>query len=304
MPIMNTAMPRLLILCCLLLSWPLLVHAQEVRDQADRRVMVPDQPRRVIALAPSLTEIVFDLGEGARLVGATQYSDFPAEAKSLPRVGSYVRLDLERIVSLSPDLCLGIRDGNPKHQVEQIEAAGIPVYIIDPRDTKGIMEAVRGVGAVLDVPAKAEALIATMVGRLEAVRQQVASTPYRPRVFFQIAASPLITVGSKTLIDEMITLAGGINLGSGPVAYPRYSWEQALTLNPEVVVITSMAGGHDPEQLKKEWRQWPQLPAVQSDRIHVVAADLFDRPTPRLLDGLEVLVRIIHPELFGAAHGQ
>ncbi len=304
MPTMNPATRRVLILCCLLLSWALPIHAQKVRDQVGRQIRVPANPRRVIALAPSLTEIVFDLGEGARLVGVTQFSDSPSEAKSLPRVGSYVRLDLERIVGLSPDLCLGIRDGNPGYQVERIEAAGIPVYVTDPRDIKGIMAAIRGVGVVLGVPAKAAALNAEMAGHIERVRQQVASTLYRPRVFFQVDASPLITAGSNTLINELISLAGGINLGAGPQDYPRFSWEQVLALNPEVVLISSMAGGHDSEQLKDQWRQWSQLSAVRSDRIHVVDAELFDRPTPRLLNGLETLVRIIHPELFEAAHGR
>jgi iron complex transport system substrate-binding protein len=273
-------------------------------DQAGRTVSIPNAPKRIVALAPSLAEIVFDLGQGARLVGVTQFSDFPAEAKSLPKVGSYVRLDLERIVALKPDLCLGIRDGNPKHQIEKIEAAGIPVYIIDPRDIKGIMEAIQGVGGVLGVPARAEALVADMSGRIAQVRQQVATTQSRPRVFFQLYSPPIVTAGSKTFIHELITIAGGVNLGSGPVDYPRFSWEKILSLDPEVVVVTAMGGKQKPEQLLAQWRQWPQLSAVHSGRVHVVNDNFFDRPTPRLINGMEALLRILHPELFGAAHAQ
>jgi iron complex transport system substrate-binding protein len=300
-------MPRYAVFFFLLLAvvfFPEVGRAATLVDQAGRTVSVPASPKRIVALAPSLAEIVFDLGEGAKLVGVTQFSDFPAEARKLPKVGSYVRLDLERIVALKPDLCLGIRDGNPMHQVEKIEAAGIPVYIIDPRNTKGIMEAMRGMGAALGVPKRAEALVADMAGRIERVRQRVATTPSRPRVFFQLHTPPIVTAGSNTFTDELITLAGGINLGAGPVAYPRFSWEQALALNPEVVVITAMGNKRQPEQLLAEWRQWTQLAAVRSGRIHVVDDNLYDRPTRRLIDGLEALVRIIHPELFGAPHGQ
>ncbi|MHB1185402.1 MAG: ABC transporter substrate-binding protein [Desulfobulbia bacterium] len=286
------------------LLFPGLSSAATVVDQAGRTVSIPNAPKRIVALAPSLAEIVFDLGQGARLVGVTQFSDFPAEAKSLPKVGSYVRLDLERIVALKPDLCLGIRDGNPKHQVEKIEAAGIPVYIIDPRDIKGIMDAIQGVGGVLGVPARAETLVADMSGRMEHVRRQVATTQSRPRVFFQLYSPPIVTAGSKTFIHELITITGGVNLGAGAVDYPRFSWEKILSLDPEVVVVTAMGGKQKPEQLLAQWRQWPQLSAVRSGRVHVVNDNFFDRPTPRLINGMETLLRILHPELFGAAHAQ
>ncbi|PKN46471.1 MAG: cobalamin-binding protein, partial [Deltaproteobacteria bacterium HGW-Deltaproteobacteria-16] len=199
---------------------------------------------------------------------------------------------------------LGIRDGNPKHQVEKIEAAGIPVYVIDPRDIKGIMEAIQGVGGVLGVPARAEALVAEMSGRIAHVRQQVATTQTRPRVFFQLYSPPIVTAGSKTFIHELITIAGGVNLGAGPVDYPRFSWEKVLSLDPDVVVVTAMGGKQKPEQLKAQWQQWPQLSAVRSGRVHVVNDNFFDRPTPRLINGLEALLRILHPELFGAGHVQ
>ncbi|MFZ5775839.1 MAG: ABC transporter substrate-binding protein [Thermodesulfobacteriota bacterium] len=291
----------------LIIGLPLLVFAvpnlggaATVTDQAGRTVTIPHTPKRIIALAPSLVEIVYDLGEGSRLVGATQFSDFPAEAQRLPRVGSYVRLDLERIVALSPDLCLGIKEGNPKHQVEKIEATGIPVYVIDPRDLAGVMEAIRGVGAVLGVATKAEAVAVEMAGRIEKVRRRAAAATTRPRVFFQLYSPPIVTAGDNTFTHEMITLAGGLNLGAGPVAYPRFSWEEVLARDPEVVVVTAMGGKQAPEHLLAQWRQWPQLSAMKNGRIHVVEDNLFDRPTRRLIDGLEALARIIHPELHGA----
>ncbi len=285
------------IISCILSASP--IGAFTVTDQAGREVEVPAKSERVLSLAPSITEIVYSLDAGNLLVGATQYSDYPEAAKALPRVGSYVRLDLERVVSLQPDLCIGIRDGNPKHLVDKIEGMGIPVYVIDPRNLGGIMEAISGIGTVLGVEDNAALLLKGMQNRISKVQEQVGAASGQPRVFFQVDAAPIITAGTETFTHELITLAGGVNLGAGKVPYPRLSWEQALAKRPEVVVITSMAGGHSPESLKKQWQRWQHLPAVKAGRIHVVDANLFDRPTARLVQGLELLLTIIHPELTG-----
>lgn len=270
-----------------------------VVDQLGRRLTVSDDPQRVVALAPSLTEIVYSLGQEAKLKGVTQYSDYPEAAKMLPRVGSYIRLDLERILALKPDLFLAFRQGNPVHQLEQLAALGIPVYVVDPRDLRGIMAALRGIGAVLNAEPQARRLVEQMEQQVAAITRKTGQAAHRPRVFFQVDSGTIVTSGTNTFTHELIILAGGLNLGAGPVDYPRLGWEQVLALRPEVVVITSMAGGYTPEELKEQWYRWPVIPAVQQNRIHVVEAALFDRPTARLLEGLRILAAIIHPELFG-----
>lgn len=271
--------------------------AGEVVDQVGRRVIIPDKPQRVVSLMPSITEIVFDLGAGGRLVGATRYSNEPLAAKKITRVGSYVHLDVEKIVSLSPDLCLAIRDGNPKHIIDRLEMLSIPVYTLDPRNLDEIIESILMLGEALDAREQAAAIAEEMRLRAGAVADKVARIVERPRVFFQIDAAPIISAGSNTFIDKLITRAGGLNLAAGPKPYPRYSWEDILTMRPEIVIITSMAGGFTPEELKQGWRKWPRIPAVKNSRLYVVEADLFDRPTPRLIDGLEMLTEIIHPEV-------
>jgi len=274
------------------------VSAGTVIDQVGRNVAVPDNPTRVIALAPSITEIIYDLGEEARLKGVTQYSDYPAQARTLPRVGSYVRLDLEKIIALQPDLCLAIKDGNPKHIVAKIVALGIPVYVIDPRSLDHTMDTIARIGSLLHAEKSAARVVADMRSRIARVQRLVSKTEYRPRIFFQIDAEPLISAGNNTFIHELIGLAGGINTAAGQDPYPRYSWEDILILQPEMVLISSMAGGLEPEELIRTWKQWHQLSAVANNKIFVVDADLFDRPTPRLVDGLELIAEIIHPELF------
>jgi iron complex transport system substrate-binding protein len=286
-----------LVMTLLLQSGDLL--AEPVTDQIGRALVAPENPTRVIALAPSITEVIYDLDQEKRLVGATQYSTHPSEAKSLPRVGSYVRLDIEKIVALRPDLCVAIKDGNPKHIIDKIVSLGIPVYVIDPRSLLQIMDTITRLGDLLHAERAAADLVDDMEKRIERVQTLVGGARSKPRVFFQIDAEPLFSAGNNTFIHELIELAGGINTAAGENPYPRYSWEDILVLQPEIVLISSMAGGLDPEDLIKTWRKWDQLSAVNNDKVFVVDADLFDRPTSRLVDGLEVIAGIIHPELFG-----
>ncbi len=274
------------------------VFARTVTDQLGRQIIVPDDPKRVVSLAPSITEIIFALGQEHRLKGVTMYSDFPNEATKLPKVGSYVHLDLEKIVALKPDLCIAIKDGNPIEVVQRLESLKIPVYAVDPRNLDTVMETLLEIGGLLDAGERAKILVQGIRSRIRRVNSLVAKADHRPRVFFQIGISPIVSVGTNTFIHELIVLAGGKNISEGPVPYPRFSREQVLASSPEVVIITSMARGEIFERVKAEWSSWPDLPAVRNQRIFLVNSDLFDRPTPRLVEGLEVLLRLIHPELF------
>jgi len=284
----------ILLLACF--AWVNDTHGATIIDQLGREITVPENPQRVISLAPSITEIVFDLGQEKRLVGATQFSTYPDGAKKIPRVGSYVRLDLEKIIALKPDLCLAIRDGNPLYIIDRIEEMGIPVYVIDPRTLNQTIETIVLLGEVLQAQQIAASLVEDMRKRIARIQTQVTEAVERPRVFFQIDADPIVSAGNNTFIQELIELAGGINTAAGKNPYPRFNWEDILRLQPDIVVISSMAGGMSPAQLRGAWQQWPQLTAVDSNRIHVVQADIFDRPTARLVKGLETLAKIIHPE--------
>lgn len=274
------------------------ILAEQVTDQVGRTLIVPENPVRVIALAPSITEIIYDLGQEKRLVGVTQFSTYPSEAESLSRVGSYIRLDIEKIISLKPDLCLATKDGNPKHIIDKIVSLGIPVYVVNPRNLQQIMDAITSLGSLLHAKQAAAELVIKMEKRIGQVQARVKKGNRKPRVFFQIDAEPLFSAGTNTFIHELIELAGGINTTAGEVSYPRYSWEDIILLQPEIVLISSMAGGLEPEYLVKSWKRWELLSAVKNNQIYVVDAELFDRPTPRLIDGLETIAAIIHPELF------
>ena len=271
-------------------------EAKLVKDQLGREVILPDDPGRVISLAPSITEIVFALGKGDRLKGVTQHCDFPAAVQSLPRVGSFVHPDLERIVALKPDLCIATRDGNPQDVIAKLEALKIPVYVVNPKDLNTVVDTVVEIGQLLNASQRGQDLAHDLRARIERVKSRVAEAQQRPRVFFQIGIVPIVSAGTSTFIHELITTAGGHNLAEGPTPYPRFSREQVLALQPEVIIITSMTRGQAFEPVRAEWNQWGSLPAVRNQRVFIVDSNLFDRPTPRLIEGLEILARLIHPE--------
>jgi iron complex transport system substrate-binding protein len=292
-------MNRLLSLCLLcgfLAPCAALAEERILTDQTGRPVPVPDDPKRVVALAPSITEIVFALGRGNLLAGVTRFSDYPEAAGRLPKVGSYVHLDLERIAALNPDLCIAVKDGNPIEGIRRLEEIGIPVFAVDPRNLKTVTEAIYRIGILLQAGDRAEELVRDMNRRIDRIRRRAAESPRRPGVFFQIGIQPIVAVGTGTFLHELIETAGGRNLSAGEVPYPRFSREQVLALAPEVILVTSMERGETFKQMKAEWERWPDLPAVRQGRVHLVDSDLFDRPAPRMVAGLELLFDLIHPD--------
>ena len=294
---------KIIIFCCFILFLTVLplsgaeTGLKTVTDQVNRQIVMPINPQRVVALAPSITEIIFALEQEKRLKGVTIYSDFPKEALNLPKIGSYIHLDLERIVSLKPDLCIAIKDGNPIEAVKKLEHIGIPVYAVNPKNIETVIKTVVEIGGLLNASKKADSLAKNMRYKINRVKALVAKTDLRPDIFFQIGIAPIVSVGTDTFIHELIIKAGGRNLAEGPVSYPRFSKEQVLSLAPDIIIITSMARSVVFEQVKAEWNKWPNMPAVKTGRIFLEDSNLFDRPTPRLVDGLELLLKLIHPEL-------
>lgn len=291
---------RFFLLSMILIFWVFQIFpgsalGRTVIDQTGRTVTVLDHPKRVVALAPSLSEIVCALGREEVLKGVTQYSDYPAFAKTLPQVGSYIRPDLERILRLKPDLCLAVKDGNPKETVDRLSKLGVPVYVLDPHDLNSVIRAVSEVGKLLGAEKKAGLLTGDMRARIARVRAYTKAVRRRPRVFFQIGVDPIVSAGKGSFLHELIELSGAVNLARGPVTYPRYSREQVLGLNPDILIITSMTRGQVFADVKKGWESWPDLEAVRKKRIYILDSDILDRPTPRMVQGLELLVKTIHP---------
>jgi iron complex transport system substrate-binding protein len=285
------------VLAMILFCW-IPAAAKTVTDQLGRTLHIPENPQRIVSLAPSITEIIFQLNQQHRLKGVTQYSNYPEQASALPKVGSYVRLDLERIIALRPDLCLATKDGNPKDIADRLQSMKIPVYAVDPSNLQTVIQTMVEIGSLLNASAIAEKVADDMRNRLKRISALVAKTDHRPRIFIQIGIAPIISAGANTFIHDLILLSGGINVAAGYNAYPRFSREQVLAMSPDVIIITSMARQAVFAQIKSQWSRWSDLPAARDQRIYVVDSDVFDRPSPRLLDALEILVKLIHPELF------
>jgi iron complex transport system substrate-binding protein len=293
-------MRRLYLTIIIALLWAVSAQCRTLIDQIGRTVEFAEPVTRIVSLAPSLTETSYEVGGGDVLVGATRFATFPEAAAKLPKVGTYVALDIEKIVSLRPQLCLAIRDGNPKASVERLESLGIPVYVFDPKSLEDIVDTVTRLGDIYRTEAKTAALVSGYRQRLNRVAQQLEKSKDRPRVFFQIDAQPIISAGADTFLNQLLIRSGSVNLAGDRTGYPRYSWEELFGLMPEVVLLASMGGGYSDQELRARWEVWTQIPAVKNQRLYVVEADLFDRPSPRLIDALEHLVSLLHPGLTSA----
>jgi iron complex transport system substrate-binding protein len=267
-------------------------------DALGREVMLEEPPKRIIGLAPSLTEILYFLGLGDRVVGVTQFSSFPPEAALKPMVGSYVNLNVERIIDLSPDLVIATRDGNERRDVELLEQAGIVVYVVNPRNVGDLIETIKDVGSLCGVTQRAKAQSHKLASRVDRIVQKTGSLP-KPLVFVQIQLKPIMTVNRDTFHHDLIVLSGGRNMtGDEPITYPRISLEEVIRRKPEVILISSMERQGRFEKARQEWFKWSSIPAVQTGRVHLIDSDLIDRPSPRLIEGLETMATFVHPEVF------
>lgn len=270
--------------------------AGNFRDDLGREVRLDGAPKRIVALAPSVTEILFFLGLGEQVVGVTDFSTYPPEAALKPRVGSFVHLNVERIIELRPDLVVASAEGNRPERIALLEQAGIKTYVVNPKDVGQVLECVREVGKVCGVQERANALAAELKGRVDRVVAKTRSR-HRPSVLFQINLKPIVTVNRNTLHHDLIRLAGGENLfGGQPLTYPRIGLEEVIRRRPEVIIISSMERGGQFEEARVEWMRWKSIPAVRDGRVFLIDSDITDRPSQRVIVGLERIAGMLHPE--------
>ncbi len=268
------------------------------KDALGREISLPAPPKRLISLAPNLTEILYALGLGDRVVGVTDHCNYPPEASLKPKVGSYVHLNVEQIISLSPELVIGTVDGNERYILDLLEQAHVRVFFVNPRDVRQAIETISAIGLVCGVAEKASQLSAELTLRVNRV-VEATSTRKRPLVFLQIQIQPIMSVNRNTVHHDLIHLAGGDNMTADePVTYPRISLEEVIRRKPEVILISSMEREGRFEKARRDWLQWTSIPAVQEGRVYLIDSDLIDRPSPRVVDGLEIMAKLLHPEAF------
>jgi iron complex transport system substrate-binding protein len=287
----------LIIAMFIILGWVSEPLCVTFKDALGREVTLKAEPQRIVTLAPSITEILYFLGLGDRVVGVTTFSYYPQEATLKPKVGSYIDLNVEKIISLSPDLVIGTADGNQPGVVDLLEQAGIPVFIVNPRNIRQTIDTVAIVGRLCGVPKKANALSTQLSQRVDHIIDHTKSKR-KPLVFLQINLRPIMTINKDTFLHDLIQLAGGRNMAEKePITYPRISLEEVIRKKPDVIIISSMERGGRFEAARLEWLKWTSIPAVKEGRVYLIDSDLIDRPSPRIIEGLEAMARFIHPEV-------
>ena len=273
-------------------------------DSEGREVQLPATVARIVSLAPSATEILFAIGAGDRVVGTDDFSDYPPEAGDVEKLGALTP-DLERIVALEPDLLVGSKITSANADLlEKLAAAGIPVWIVDSPDVRGVPDSIVKLGEALGLGEAAAAVAEDLTARIAAVIEKVAQAETRPRVFHELDATDPnkpFTVGPGNFVHDLITLAGGENVfADAPTDFPQVSFEEILARDPQIIILADAPFGTTVESVKAR-SGWEAIDAVVNDRIFPLTqeqADQISRPGPRIADGLEAIARYLHPDLF------
>ena len=273
-------------------GWPP-TEVEYVFDDLDRLVAINGTPQRIVSLSPSNTEILFALGLGDKVVGVTDWCDYPLEALEKEKVGSYDTPDIEKIVALTPDLIL-VAYGTTMDVINNLIGLGLTVFGIKTTDLDDVLNDIRTIGEITDKEVEAQALTSEMESRIQAVTNQTEELEERPRVFYIVWHDPLWTAGSETFIHELIEKGGGVNICQNITGYTTISIEEVVARNPEVIITSEWSF----EWARNETGPLASTNASQSGRIYTCDDNLVQRPGPRLVEGLEWFAYLIHPEIF------
>ncbi|MCW9050548.1 MAG: cobalamin-binding protein [Deltaproteobacteria bacterium] len=282
----------LTVLICLIA--PINLLATEFHDALGRKLTLPHTPQRILSLVPAVTEILFALGLDNEIVAVTDYCDYPAAAQKLPKVGEYADPGLENILLFKPDLVFAAADMNRPTLVRRLETLNIPVYVVYPHTVNAALKTIRSIGDITGEPSKAQRLAASIEMRIDRIQQQLSGRK-RPGVLEAVMLQPLTVAGPETFGDDIMRIAGGLNVvPTGPSRYPTWNSEALLTIDPEVIIVSTYPGQPDPEQF---FARWPLLQAVKNQRIVHIEADWIHRPGPRIILGIEALAKALHPDI-------
>jgi iron complex transport system substrate-binding protein len=269
-----------------------------MRDEIGRLVVPRHAPtKRLVSLAPNLTELLFAIGAGDQVVGVDRYSDQPVGAvERLPNVGTDYEPSLESIVALSPDLVLLSKSANRRETADALERLGVPTFITDTPALVDLDRTLRDLGSLTGHPREANAQIAAMHAGFDAVRRRVAGSA-RPRVLVVVWPEPLYVAGRGTFTHDLVEMAGGRNVAAEAQGYATFPLERVLHLAPEIIVLPTHAPRDKDSTSVAYWSRWSSLPAVMSHRIFPIEDAILSRPGARLAAGAALLARLIHPEI-------
>jgi iron complex transport system substrate-binding protein len=269
---------------------PLDVATREVRDDLGRTVVVPEKIDRAISLAPSVTEMIFAVGAGDRLVGVTTYCNYPPEATKIEKIGDTQTPNIEKIIALKPQVVFVSTDSQLEAFSRTLDEQGIAVYVTNPKALEEVFANMKELGDLFRTSERSENEVAALAGRASFVRHLAnydrAATPPGPseklRVFVQISNDPLFTIGKDSFLTELVEQAGGVSVTKDvPTAYPTLSKETAAALDPDIIILSDSEDNREPNDAFKNSK------AVRDGRVYRINADIISRPGPRLVDALE-----------------
>ncbi len=268
-------------------------------DQIGREVAIEKLPERIVSLAPSNTEILYALGLEEKIVGVTDYCDYPEAAKNKEKIGGFSEPNIEKIVSVKPDLVVATN----MHQksVEELEKLNIPSVVLDPKDFDEMFASIEIIGKATGQQDEALTLIKNLKARMENVEDVVAKVKLdkRPKVYYEIWPSPITTSGPGTFVDDIIQRAGGENIAKdAQKAYPQYSQEMIIDKNPDFIIFSHHGSSNQSIEDVITRQGWENINAIKNKKVFYLDENLVQRATPRLVDGLEKFVEILYPELF------
>lgn len=265
---------------------------REITDDLGRRVRIPEKIERAVSLAPNLTEIVFAVGAGDKLVGVTSFCNFPAEAQKIRKIGDTLNPNIENIVALKPQIVLVSTASQTENFSRTLEQQNINVFVTNPNSFEGIYKSIRQIGEIFRQDDKADAVVNELQKRVAAVEAKT-NGAQKVKVFVQIDKNALYTIGKDSFLTDLITRAGGVSLTENmTTAYLPISKETALTLNPDAIILSDSADNDEPNEIFRN------SSAAKNGRVYKINADILSRPAPRIVEALEQIARDLHPERF------
>ena len=270
------------------------VSARSYVDDANRKIYLATPPKRIVSLAPSVTEMLFAIGAGDRVVGVTDFCDYPPEALQKPKLG-YAHPNLESLMALVPDLVIAPKEYVKPDVIAKLEQLKIPVFVLAATAVEDIFGHLQTLGRMLDRSVAANDIVLELRRQMADIKARMQSVP-PVRVLYVLNSQPLITVGPGSYIDQLIGMAGGVNVAAQSASpYPRLSMEVVLQQDPEVLLFPVGRAEGISESEQQTWQRWATLTAVRQGRLHQISADLVNRPGPRIVDALGQLTAILHP---------
>jgi iron complex transport system substrate-binding protein len=294
-------MKKWLILILILIVWISAGFFLFGRDGNIVQAAQSPKAERIIITAPNLTEILFALGMGEKIVGVTTDSDWPPAVDDIKKIGSFWQLDIEAIIAAKPDIVITLGFEQQRNIAYRLQRIGYPCVTVNIETLDEYYNAVELIGSAINAQQKAQALINNTQQKINKMQAKL-SDSQRPSVLWIMQREPLRVAGADTFINEIINIAGGKNaIGKTFAQYPPISSEEVMTARPDVIIEPSITGlSHEQqlEQAKNYWRRFSNIPAVSEDRIYVINADVVLRLGPRIYEGIELTAHCLHPEIF------